>query len=337
MDRRRIITSIFFFFIGVALFWIVYRDFNTKQFLDSLDAIRFKWILAAIGFGLLSHLIRAIRWKMLIEIMGYKPTTGNLFLSVIILYFTNLALPRGGEISRCAVITRYEKIPFIKLAGTVFIERLTDMVAFFLILLILIVWQFSFFKTLINYPEFELNLSLSGLNVSVVIIGVILAGALAFSIIKLKIFNKLKMKLRKFKGEFLEGIRVIKHLKNRMQYIVYTLLIFILWVLMLFVVFFAYPPTDHLSFVVAVLTFTCGTLAYLLPIQAGIGAWHFIVINCLFLYGIDKESGMIFALVAHTFTNLIFVIFGPIALGLLPLINRTNSDTLIIIPERELS
>jgi glycosyltransferase 2 family protein len=303
MDRKRIITSIFFFFIGVILFWIVYKDFNTQEFLDSLEAIRFRWIFAAIGFGLLSHLIRAIRWKLLIEIMGYKPTTGNLFLSIIILYFANLAIPRGGEISRCAVITKYEKIPFVKLAGTVFVERITDLFAFLIILFILIIWQFSFFETLINYPEFELDLSSLSSNAGVVIIGAILLGILAYILIKLKVFNKISLKLRKLKGEFLEGIIVIKHLRNRLQYIVYTLLIFFFWVLMLFVVFFAYPPTDHLSFVVAVLTFTCGTLAYLLPIQAGIGAWHFIVISCLFFYGIDKESGMVFALIAHTFTK----------------------------------
>jgi hypothetical protein len=89
--------------------------------------------------------------------------------------------------------------------------------------------------------------------------------------------------------------------------------------------FFAYPPTDRLSFMAAVLTYTFGTLAYLLPIQAGIGTWHFIVINCLFFYGIDKESGMIFALIAHSFTTLIFLILGPIALALLPLVNNAIS------------
>ena len=101
---------------------------------------------------------------------------------------------------------------------------------------------------------------------------------------------------------------------------------------MLFAVFFAYPPTNKLSFVVAVLTFAFGTLAYLLPIQAGIGAWHFIVINCLFFFGIDKETGMIFALIAHTFTNLIFLIFGPIAMALLPLFNSSIYKSIEVIP-----
>jgi glycosyltransferase 2 family protein len=104
---------------------------------------------------------------------------------------------------------------------------------------------------------------------------------------------------------------------------------------MLYAVFFAYPPTNKLSFYVAVLTYTFGNLAYLLPIQAGIGAWHFIVINCLFFFGIDKESGMIFALIAHTFTNLIFLIFGPIAMALLPLLSNTDTGESEVIQNQE--
>jgi hypothetical protein len=142
--------------------------------------------------------------------------------------------------------------------------------------------------------------------------------------VKFSIFNKIYLKLKTLKGEFIEGISVIMHMKKKIKFIVYTFAIFLLWLLMLYVVFFAYPPTDKLSFIVALLTYALGTLAYLLPIQAGIGAWHFIVINCLFFYGIDKESGMIFALVAHTFTNLIYLIFGPIAMAFLPVLNNTN-------------
>ena len=88
--------------------------------------------------------------------------------------------------------------------------------------------------------------------------------------------------------------------------------------------FFAYPATINLSFMAAILTYTLANLAYLLPIQAGIGTWHFIVISCLFFYGIDKETGMIFALIAHTFTNLIYLALGPLALSMLPVINSVK-------------
>jgi glycosyltransferase 2 family protein len=325
MFKRKILTSIIFFVIGSLLFWFVYRDFNFHELLKSLKDTKLGWIIVSIGFGLLSHFIRAIRWKMLVEAMNYKPTTINLFLSVIVLYFTNLIVPRGGEVSRCTVLSKYEKIPFLKLVGTVFIERITDLIAFLLIILVLVISQFSFFETIINYPDFKLDFSSIQSMMTTVVLIIILVVALVFTLVRSKIFDKIYSKLKKLKMDFIDGIMVIRNLKGKLKYVFYTFVIFLLWLLMLYAVFFAYPPTDDLTFFAAVLTYAFGNLAYLLPIQAGIGAWHFIVINCLFFYGIDKESGMIFALIAHSFTNLIFLIFGPIALAVLPLINSSDS------------
>ncbi|MCU0473425.1 MAG: flippase-like domain-containing protein [Bacteroidales bacterium] len=325
MDRKRIFTSLGFFITGIILFWVVYRGFDLRQLKVAIQELRFKWIIISIAIGLLSHFLRAVRWKMLIETLKYKAGIKNLFLSVLVLYFTNLIIPRGGEISRCAVISKYEKIPFVKLIGTVFIERLTDLIAFLIIFLIILFWQFGFFKTVFSYPEFRLDFSDIHSNLLILLMVVALISVIIFILVKFKFTGKILLKFRKLKEEFIEGILVIIHMKGRLKYIILTLLIFLLWVLMYYVVFLAYPPTDKLSFRVAVLTYAFGTLAYLLPIQAGIGAWHFIIISCLYFYGIDKETGMIFALVAHTFTNLIFLVFGPIALALLPIINGKTS------------
>ena len=326
MHKKKVLFSIIFFITGLTLFYLVYRNFNFSELKKSLLEIRFEWIIVSIIFGLISQFIRALRWKILINTMGYKPRTGNLFLSVIILYFTNLIIPRGGEVSRCAVVSKYEKVPFVKLVGTVFIERITDLFTFLIILLVLVIWQFSFFETVMNYPGFQMDFSSLHLKLFPVLIIFILTTILIFAMVKFKIFTKIYLKLKHLKGEFIEGISVILHMREKLKFIVYTFTIFLLWLLMLYAVFFAYPPTDKLSFMVAVLTYTFGTLAYLLPIQAGIGTWHFIVINCLFFYGIDKESGMIFALIAHTFTNLIYLIFGPVAMALLPVVNNKNIE-----------
>jgi uncharacterized protein (TIRG00374 family) len=325
MKNKRIISSIIFFIIGVTLFWFVYRNFKFSELINALKDIKPGWIIVSVGLGLVSHFVRALRWKMLINTMGYSPGSTNLFLSVIILYFTNLIIPRGGEISRCAVVTKYEKVPFVKLVGTVFLERITDLSAFLLILLVLVIAQFNFFKTVMSYPGFKMDFSFHSLKILPVLLIFVFLAIIVYALVRFGIFHKIYLKLKQVKGEFIEGAVVIKHLKEKPRYFIYTFLILTLWFFMLYVMFFAFPPTDKLTFMAAVLTYTFGTLAYLLPIQAGIGTWHFIVINCLVFYGIDKESGMIFALIAHSFTSLIFLIFGPIALALLPLVNNASS------------
>lgn len=331
-QRKKILSSLVFLIIGISLFWLVYRHFDFNELSKALKNIKFGWIILSIGFGLFSHFIRALRWGMLINTMGYKPGIVNLFLSILILYFTNLIIPRGGEVSRCAVITKYEKVPFVKLIGTVFIERITDLLAFFLILFCLLFFQFRFFKTVMNYPGFQLDFSSYHLKFLPVLVVVILISTMIIIMVRFRIFKKLYAKLKQLKGEFTEGISVILHLKQKAMFVFYSFFIFFLWLMMLYSVFFAYPPTNKLSFMVAALTYSFATLAYLLPIQAGIGTWHFIVINCLFFYGIDKESGMIFALIAHTFTNLIFLIIGPIAIGVITLFNRKEYKEQVINP-----
>ena len=144
MQKKKIFSSIIFLLTGIALFWFLYRDFDVSELKYALKDIRYEWIFFSVGFGMISRYIRTLRWKMLISTMGYKPRTINLFLSVIILYFTNLIIPRGGEVSRCAVVSRYEAIPLVKLAGTVLIERIVDFLVFILIFFLLLIWQFSF-------------------------------------------------------------------------------------------------------------------------------------------------------------------------------------------------
>jgi glycosyltransferase 2 family protein len=324
LHKRKLLSSLIFLILGITLFWFVYRDFNFKELSKALKNLKFGWIIVSVGFGMLSHYIRALRWGMLINAMGQKPRNVNLFLSVIILYFTNLIIPRGGEVTRCAIVSKYEQVPFVKLVGTVFVERITDLFAFMLIFLIILLFQFRFFETVMNYPGFQLDFSSFHIKLMPVLLIASLITIMVLAMVKFRIFNKVYAKLKQLKGEFIEGISVIIHLKTKVKYIVYTFIIFLLWLLMLYVVFFAYTPTNKLSFIAAVLTYVFGTLAYLLPIQAGIGTWHFIVINCLFFYGIDKESGMIFALIAHTFTNLIFLILGPVAMAFLPIVNNKS-------------
>jgi hypothetical protein len=324
MHRKKIFSSVVFFIIGITLFWFVYRDFDISELQTALKDLKYGWVFLSVLFGLLSHFLRAVRWEMLIVTMDHKPRTFNLFLAIIVLYFTNLIVPRGGEVSRCAVISRYENISFIKLIGTVFIERIVDLLTFLLIFFFLLVWQFSFFRTIFSYPEFKFDFSSLNDKLLPIILIIISFGILIFILAKFRVFSKIYHKLKKLKGDFLEGISVILHMKGRIRFVSYSLLIFLLWFLMLYVMFFAYPATAGLTFTVAVLTYTFANLAYLLPIQAGIGTWHFIVISCLFFYGIDKETGMVFALIAHTFTNLIFLIFGPIAMALLPVVNSKN-------------
>lgn len=130
------------------------------------------------------------------------------------------------------------------------------------------------------------------------------------------------------KAEAVEGFKTILKIKNKVAYTIYTLLIFMIWLTMLYVIFFAYEPTKEMSFSAAIFAYTVSTLAFLLPIQAGMGVWHYLIIQSLFLFGLNKESGMIFALIAHTATNTVYLLFGAIGFILLPWFNMEEKEVL---------
>ena len=122
--------------------------------------------------------------------------------------------------------------------------------------------------------------------------------------------NLFVKKIRLIRQNFLEGIKSIAKLENKWIFVGHTLFIFVMWLFMLYVIFKAYPPTEHLSLETGMITFLMGGLAMLAPVQGGIGPWHFMVYETLFIYGIDKADGKVFALIAHASTNLIYLVLG---------------------------
>lgn len=150
-------------------------------------------------------------------------------------------------------------------------------------------------------------------------------------------FKRFRSKLEKIKNDTAEGFRSLSGVKNKTLFFVLSLLIYALWLLMLYVLFFAYPPVEHLSFKAAAFTFGLATLAFLLPIQSGIGAWHFVVIQCLLLFGIDTETGKAFSLVAHAATNLVYIPLGLITFVLLFLVNRSKKAPVLKLSDKEIN
>ncbi len=324
-----------FLAIGILVFWWVYKDEPLSKYKSAFGELNYFWVIVSIFLSILSQLSRAIRWNMLIRPLGYNPRLYNSYLSVLIMYFVNLLLPRAGEVFRCTILSKYEKIPFAKLAGTVFVERMADLITLMLLAMIFFLSQFgvfvSFFET---HPELKTNLFklLSARNIILgfLAILVILTAFLIFKRYyqrnKSEKGRTLVKRIRLIKQNFVSGIKSIAQLENKWLFIGHTLFIFVMWLFMLYVIFLAYKPTSHLSLQTGVIVFLMGGLAMLAPVQGGIGPWHFMVYETLFIYGIDKADGKVFALIAHASTNLIYLFFGLVALLIIPIVNKPKQN-----------
>lgn len=321
MDKKKNYQAIIFFIIGAVLFWYVFRNTNWQNLVNEIYQFHWGWILLSILLNLVSQWMRAMRWKLLFVPMKYNPKTYNLFFSFLILAFTNQVIPRGGEIARLGAVNKYENVPVSKLLGTALIERLTDLVILILIFFAILVWQLPLIKQVLSIPEIDFKTI--DYQKFIIISTIVIASLflLYFLAKKLNLFKKFKDKIAKAKEELMEGFKSILHIKNKLLYFTESILIYAVWLIMLYVLFFAYPATEELSFKAAAFTFGLATLAFLIPIQAGMGAWHFVVVQCLLLFGVAEESGKAFALVAHSVTNHVYLFTGLFAFVLLPLFN----------------
>lgn len=259
-----------------------------------------------------------MRWKLLIDPIGYKTRGKTLFYSVMVMYLSNLAIPRSGEIVRCSITSRYEKVPFTSLLGTVFVERVIDVVILLILTLVVVMTQYSVvFDFINNNPSAQATVARitqsTGLIVSLVVIGVLTFALLV--IFRKKIAEmKLYKKLRKFIVNFVDGLKSIAHLEHKWLFIGHSLFIWTMYFVMIYVAFFAFSYTAHYGILIGLTVFVMASYGMVFPSPGGIGSWHFMVIETLVIYGLNRVDASAFAFAAHASQITMLIVVGLVAL-----------------------
>jgi len=327
VDLRKKILNILkyiaFTTLGVVLFWLVYRDQDFTKIWNTLKHdVDYRWILLSLFLGLLSHISRTLRWKIALEPLGENPRTINTFISVMFSYLMNLLLPRMGEFVRCGLLSKYEKIPFPKLLGTVITERIIDMIMLVLIFGMTMILEMD--KILLFGRENPMVVD----NLKNLIKSPFLWGGLVLAILGLIYYLKLNKKkdginkIESIYQNLIQGIKSVLAMKRYKAYIAHTIFIWFMYFMMIYTAFFSLEITSHLKPLAALTTFILASFGMLAPVQGGIGAWHFMAEKGLGLYGVGSADGKLFALLAHSSTNAMVVLFGVICIVLIPIINR---------------
>jgi uncharacterized protein (TIRG00374 family) len=321
----KILKFLIFFTLGIFIFWLIYKDQDIERIkLVLKNEVNYFWIVVSLFIGLISHISRTLRWGLMIEPIGHKPRFVNTFMAVMIGYLMNMAFPRMGEISRCGVLARYEKISFTKLFGTVVAERLIDVVSLLILLAIVIFSQFGQMISFLQHnPEIQSKLA------SVFTSPYLIIGFIAFIVIaylfrnafkQTTLFKKVVAILKNFK----EGFISIRSIKRKGWFWFHSVFIWLCYYLMLYSIFFAFDFTRDLNPIAGLTTFVFASFGMVAPVQGGIGAWHFMAIEGLRLYGVAFENGVIFAFVAHTSMTVMIIAVGLISMLILPFINRRD-------------
>lgn len=313
--------------IGVALFWLAYRGQDFGKIMESLGNCRWSWVLLALALSIAGHYSRAVRWRLLLEPFGYSPRNINLFSSVMVMYLTNMAIPRSGEVVRCGVVSKYEKIPFARCLGTVVTERIADMVVLAVLAVIIFATQGGVISGVLqNNPWVADQLVRIKGYLPLIIAGLCVMAVLAVLAVRMVIRRNIfgiGARLNDLVSNFKDGVLTIIRLERRTEFVLHSLFINFVYFYTIYLVFKAFPFCEELSLMAALTVFVLGTFGVIIPSPGGMGTWHFIVIELLALYGIQRDSDAgAYALVMHGIQDILFIVAGFAALMLMPVINN---------------
>ena len=244
--------------------------------------------------------------------MGYNVSIANSLMSIFSSYLINYTIPRAGEVSRATVVSNYEKVPFSKAFGTIVVERVIDLLLLVLVFAISLILEYD---SLISYLHAKFN----NVNFTFLIVFPVVG------FLSLFFYNRFKKYLPKKIVEFLDGIldgmKSIFKMKAYKSYLVYSVLIWVLYVLMFYVTIFAMDELSGLSFGAILFAFVVASLS-IAATNGGIGSYPLAIYLAFSLFGIAKEPSIAFGWIVWASQTLLVILLGGLSLLLLPFYNK---------------
>lgn len=305
--------------VAGAILWYLFKDEDLPALLEQAKTANYSWIFLSIFLAMVSHFIRAYRWKLFVKPMGFEIAAFRSFLAVMIGYVSNLVLPRMGEVIKCGALKKMEGVPVSKSLGTIITERVIDLLFLMLLLGITFLVEYGRLKDYLYNLFGDKYQSVSG-NFSTsywfLIFGILLFGGLFFLYKKRGIFrdNHLYIKALGFTKNVIEGLTSIRKIENQWGFWISSLAIWVLYYIMSYVAVFSIPETSGLSPVAGLTILAMGSIGMAAPVQGGIGTYHFMVSSVLVLYGIDQSDGKLLATLLHTSQSLGVIVVGVVSL-----------------------
>ena len=342
--KKKVLSALkfnLFLGIGILLLYMVFKDVDLKRMWAEMAKAHIFFLALSFFSGFLAMASRAQRWRILIDSLGYKADFKSSFIGVSLGYFANVAFPRLGEVMRCTVLNQTNNIPVNKLFGTVILERVIDLLILMSLVCVVFVARIDvfggffigFFGEKLN-PIIEITRALGWWLAIIVPLGLMLFILLFRFIYKRIAHIKFIQSITAFFKGIGDGMITLFRMKKKGSFIFHTAFIWLNYVFMTWICFYAYPPTAFLGLMEGLFMTVIGGLGMSAPVQGGFGTFHFLVERALFLFDIvpvtdqitgERYSpGLVFATLVHSTQFLLVLILGVISLVLFSFSKRKN-------------
>ena len=326
------------FVFAFAIIYVLFQHQNPVKLFEEIQKVEMGWVFLSMIFGAWAYVSRGLRWIVLIDALGYKSSKINSIASVSVGYFTNLFIPRAGEISRCTALNQAEKIPGDKLFGTILIERVIDLIFLFALIILAFFLKLDdllkFFSTLQAYQT-DSN---AGNSKILILLSITTIGIAGFFLLKKWMKNSVfYQKILGFFDGLKEGFKSIKKMKRKSVFWIHTFSIWIMYFLMTYICFFSMSETSGLTVGDGLFLLVLGGIGMVIPTPGGIGSYHAIVMIGLAVLGVgfinlnppegEINPALVFPTVVHVAQTLVAIIMGSISLFILFLTKKKKHES----------
>ena len=301
--------------LAVIFLYIAFYDVNFGEVLELTSNASIFWIAVFILSFYAGHVIRTIRWKVIIRSVKPDVSFKHLFGALMIGYGVNCVTPKLGELTRAVMLGKWEKLSRSSMLGTVIVERVIDILSLgFAVLVSAYIWREGLYE---NFPWLKSTLYLSG----ILMFGVLLIIYLTVRykekfygfIISLfsKISEKYAHKLAHIFEMLTEGFSSLKGIKNYLLTIVLTIVLLIIYAFSSYVGFLTLSMNEiqPVTFQMGWVLMSIAAIGVVIPTPGATGSYHTLAKSTLvLLFGFGETIGATYAFLTHIISYFLFIL-----------------------------
>lgn len=295
-----------------ALLYFAFRSVEWNNFVDGVQSTDFTFVLMSMCCGFSAFVLRALRWKLLMQPLDPDIRFSRVFDGVCIGNLANCALPFAGEIARCGVVST-KRAGIDKTLGTIALERLWDLISIILIVILAFALKGGAVSGFLEenvFTPIAQNAAKTWWIALLVIVALVVA---IWAVIRLRSHSKLLQKAYDAIKGLGQGFISFAKMKKKGLFLILTLLIWTMYWLMCVCISHGFPAANGLAISDTLFIMAVGNLASVIPVPGGFGAYHYIVALALSgIYGLSWDNGIVFATLSHESQAIVMIVSGII-------------------------
>ena len=305
------LKTLLFASIGVSLLYFAFKGVDLKAVGKEMGSAKLEWIGLSMLVGLGAVVSRGMRWKLVLDSMGYRSTSWRTSYAIGIGYLINMVFPRAGEVARATALRRSDKIPVDVLLGTIIVERLIDLIIVSILLgLTLILTYPELQKLLASTQGTESAANEGGIPWLWITLALILL--VAWLLRKRFFETALGQRVQSFLRGLAQGFTSIVRLDKPWAYLGHTAFIWASYFVMIYVCFFAMPATENIQVDQSLFVMMAASMGIVVPVPGGVGAYHYLVAKALEVLSVPYPEGLAFATLVHASQTIMLMSTGVI-------------------------